>query len=420
MENGPKMVPQKGGLDGRDFSAAAGWNDIVKHALDEKVDLVLLAGDVVDWENRYFEAYGPLEKGVRRLVEAGIAVWAVAGNHDVEALPKLAKAMEGSGFRLLGRGGKWERAVLEQDGAAVLCVDGWSFRERFEKIPPLTSYVGQRMAGVPSLVMLHGDLDQGKSVYAPVSRSDMTRIGADFWLLGHIHKPMLDSLPGGAPILYPGSPMALDPGEAGVHGPWVLEVEGGNLQAPRQMPLSRMRYESIELDVSGKDDVDTFDTWILPELKRRTAELLADHRAARCLSLRTVLTGRTPLHGLLPERASRLMDDLDLEVDGVPVRLDKMACDTLPDYDLVDLARGASPVALLARLLVDLESGSAAGGSSPLLEVATKRLGGVMTARPFQALGDESRGVGGEESALLLRRAGLRLLERLMAQQEAP
>ena len=404
------------------MSAAAGWEDIVEHALEQGVALVLLAGDVVDWENRYYEAYGPLERGIRRLVDAGVRVWAVAGNHDVEALPRLTDAMEGSAFRLLGRNGVWERALVEEDGRPVLAVDGWSFSKRVEKIPPLSSYSLLAPDGVPRLVMLHGDLGQRGSIYAPVSKTDMQRVGAEFWLLGHIHKPSLSHLPGGAPVLYPGSPMALDPGETGPHGPWILEVDGGGLATPRQVMLSRMRYESVTVDLSGMNALEQFDVQVLPALRQNAARLLADHQSARGLSLRVALEGRTRLHGRLPNRVSRLLEDFETDVEGVPVGIDKVDCRTVPDRALDVLGQGTSPVALLARLLLDLDpEGDELGEeAAALLGGAGRKLDAAAAARPFQSLTDEQRQIGAGEVRARLYRAGLDLLERLLDQGEAP
>ena len=402
------------------MSAAAGWEDIVQLALSEEISLVLLAGDVVDWENRYYEAYGPLERGVRRLVDAGVSVWAVAGNHDVVALPRLTDAMKGSAFRLLGRNGEWERAVFEKDGQPVLAVDGWSFSQRVEKVPPLASYALPSPTGLPRLVMLHGDLDQSGSVYAPISRADMQRVGADFWLLGHIHKPLLDHLPGDAPILYPGSPMALDPGETGLHGPWLLEVEHGLLGEPSQVASSRMRYEDIMMDLSGLAELEEFDVWILPSLHKEAGRLLASSPATRGLSLRVTLTGRTSLHGRLDESVSRLAEDFEADVEGIPVGIDKVSLRTLPDRDLDEIARGTSPTALLARLLRDLETdpGEPHEEVAALLDVASRKLNAAAAARPFLSVAEEQTRVEADETRQRLQRAGLDLLERLLGQNE--
>jgi hypothetical protein len=69
------------GVDAGAHSATAAWKALVELAIAERVDLVALSGDLVDRANRYFEAFGPLEAGVRRLTAAGIPTVAVAGNH---------------------------------------------------------------------------------------------------------------------------------------------------------------------------------------------------------------------------------------------------------------------------------------------------------------------------------------------------
>src|SRR5690606_34254660 len=117
-------------LDGRTHSCAGCWDQVVALALEESVDVVALSGDLVDRDNRFYEAVGPLESGLRRLADAGIEIVAVAGNHDHDVLPRLVDALGPEAFRLLGRGGVWERATVRR-GGRVLHIDGWSFPEPY-------------------------------------------------------------------------------------------------------------------------------------------------------------------------------------------------------------------------------------------------------------------------------------------------
>lgn len=59
----PTRIPTD--LDGPNFSPKAIWQSTVDEAIDRDVDAVVVTGDVVDRENRYFEAYGAFEEGVR-------------------------------------------------------------------------------------------------------------------------------------------------------------------------------------------------------------------------------------------------------------------------------------------------------------------------------------------------------------------
>jgi DNA repair exonuclease SbcCD nuclease subunit/energy-coupling factor transporter ATP-binding protein EcfA2 len=411
-------LPQDFGPGSGAATAATGWSDLVAHAIREQVNLVLMAGDVVDWANRFYEAYGPLETGVRKLLAAGIQVWAVAGNHDVEALPKLAEALGGSGFRLLGRGGTWERATFEEEGRAVLHVDGWSFPEQVVKAPPLATYRLPSPGGLPSLVLLHADLDQADSKYAPLSRRDMSRIEAGFWLLGHIHSPRHELLPGGIPFLYPGSPLALDPGETGEHGPWLLELNGGRFGEPRQQILSRTRYEKLRLHPGELADLDRFDTWVLPEITRHARRIVEGHRAAKCLSLRVELTGRTPLHGRFGGKIAQLTAEARPDIDGIPIRIDSVEDNTSPARDLAELARGENPAGFLAALLLALEQETPTEELDRLLAQAAGKVAGIAAANPYMGLEEAPPAPGRPEILERMRRSAGALLESLLAKKE--
>jgi len=65
----------------RDFFRA--WYDvIVKHAIPEKVDFVLIAGDFFDRRNIDPQAMNHAIAGLEVLREVGIPVVAIEGNHD--------------------------------------------------------------------------------------------------------------------------------------------------------------------------------------------------------------------------------------------------------------------------------------------------------------------------------------------------
>ncbi len=68
----------------------AALDQATSYAIDNQVDAVLFAGDVVESKNARYEALRPLERCIARLQENSISVIGVAGNHDIEALPRLA------------------------------------------------------------------------------------------------------------------------------------------------------------------------------------------------------------------------------------------------------------------------------------------------------------------------------------------
>ena len=105
----PSRLPPE--MRAPELGPAEAWRRAVAAALNRDVRAVLLAGDVVDREDDFFEAYRELENGVRTLADAGIDVIGVAGNHDVKVLPRLARHIPQ--FRLLGEGGRWEPCRID-------------------------------------------------------------------------------------------------------------------------------------------------------------------------------------------------------------------------------------------------------------------------------------------------------------------
>ena len=127
--SGVADVVSSWGIDLNELTPAAALKLTADFAIEQEVDAVLFAGDVVESTNARFEAIPPLEGCVRRLVGAGIDVIAVAGNHDVEALPRMASLVDG--FTLLGAGGRWESRTITKNKVPVVEIVGWSFGERF-------------------------------------------------------------------------------------------------------------------------------------------------------------------------------------------------------------------------------------------------------------------------------------------------
>jgi exonuclease SbcD len=251
--------------------ASHAWHQIVELAIREDVQVVCLSGDIADQDNQFWEAIGPLEAGIQRLGEADILTVAVTGNHDYEVLVRLADQLPQEHFRLLGRGGRWERYIIESDGRPALGIDGWSFTAQYIHESPLHSYDLPKLQGVPTLGLVHGDLDVSGSDYAPLSLADLHTKGPDAWLLGHIHKPELK--PETPWVLYPGSPQALDPGETEAHGAWTVEIKDGVFQQPVQHPLSSVWYGQLSLDITDIETRSALESFLIEAFRTEASRI---------------------------------------------------------------------------------------------------------------------------------------------------
>jgi len=349
----PSRIPDD--LDGPDLSPKAVWLSTVQKAIDRDVDAVVVAGDIVDQENRYFEAFGAFEDGIAQLDEAEIPVVVVAGNHDFDALPDMVDNLDSDTLQFLGREGQWERWTLEQNGEPVAHFDGWSFSAEHVYESPFEEYELPTTNDAPQIGVLHADLDSRGSRYAPVLSSELRDTAADAWLLGHIHSPgiRIDSQP---LALYSGSPQPLDPGEQQAHGPWTMTIpETGDVRA-EQIPLASVRYDQVSVDVSEVKNPQEATAVISEEIKDHVRTEL-DTRSLELSLVRVRLTGRTDAHSALVEKHRSMERDLGFREGSVSVRIESINVDTRPAIDLEDLAEGDNAAAHLADLLLEIENG---------------------------------------------------------------
>lgn len=401
-------------------SAARMWEAIVERAMTECVNAVLLSGDIVDEESRYYEATGALERGILKLAKAAIPTYAVAGNHDWDVFPRILRQLDTSQFHFLGPGGSWQEAFLEIEGERILRMVGWSFPEKRVRESPLREFPFSSDPGVPTVGLLHADVDVPNSPYAPVRLAELQSSGVDFWVLGHQHGPRHWSAEAGPQVLYPGSPQALDPGEEGAHGPWLVEFEGPRRVACRQLPMSLVRYETRDVDLTGARNDEDFENHVQAAASSAVAEVAEGDDSFELALLRLRFVGSTPLCGRI-ERLARNITDL--ERSRGKARIDKYHNLTRPEVNLEELSRRYDPAGLLARTLVELEKGVEDGPLSSLLRDALARLNEVRRTAAYAPLhGDPDADFNAARQILL--QQGRQLLDALRAQipaeQEAP
>ena len=455
-------------IDGPSHACAAALDKAVDVALAEKVDAVLFAGDVVDRANRFFEAFGPLERALARLRAEAIPVVAVAGNHDFDVLSHLADSVGDERFRVLGGGGRFERTVLETKSGR-LCVDGWSFPTEHVRTDPLDAYDLPPVDDAPVVGLLHADPVDPDSRYAPTTFERLESSPVHAWIVGHVHKPIWRAAhgedahggpasggagSGGAAVLVPGSVQAIHPRERGPHGVWILEIDraGARVEAT-QVPVSTVRYDRVDVDLAGVTEVQELESRVMEALRTLRDSILAEDTAGnlRYLSVTPRFVGRTVLHRSLEAEAKRLVDELELADGSVLLRIDRVYVETRPAVELDDVARGRDPAGILARAILDLEEeqgrargragngavNGAIGGGAPreslfdesafddgrldrgsLVSSVREAAESVHRAKAYQAVSTDVPPGDGAARALAIDE-GYRLLDALLAQKEA-
>ena len=354
--------------DAEESSTKFTWNNMVDWAIEHGVHVLLLSGDIIDQDNKYYEAIGPIQSGFDKLNKNGIAVYLVTGNHDFDVLSEIIRSNKYENIHLLGANGKWEMKTFESN-EGTLQIAGWSFPNKYVTENPMAKFSElERDPNEVTIGLLHGDVDVLESKYGPVSLSELKFAGAEAWILGHIHKPMEFSSE--APyIAYPGSPHALDPGEAGAHGPVLIEVNKKNDMKVERIPLSPIRYEKISVTVEPKDDEGYVRDSITSILLQEGQKLLPDLENVAFLVCDIALEGTHTAVNELFSWTGQIVQDYEQELEtGTRIIVRKVENNVQPAVEnLEELAENPSPAGKLAETILAIQQGK----TTPFLDKLT-------------------------------------------------
>lgn len=376
----PSRLPDGLATRSQDLSPRGAWWRAVQLAIEKQVDIVALAGDLVDQEDDLFEAYQPLEEGIRQLVQAGIEVIGITGNHDVAVLPKLAKHL--SDFKLLGAQGIWGTHSIEKQGEQ-LTIHGWSFPKAQVTQSPLAGHTFQRSPGL-NIGLLHCDRDQADSVYAPVSSAELRGAGLDAWLLGHIHRP--DALSLEQPSGYLGSLTGLHVGESGIRGPWLLTIDQGRITDLKHCALAPLVWWPLNLDLSDLTGPSEAFERLLGHVRSLDQMMALHDHPPEAIGLRVTLIGETD-HGQAVEVRFQEQADQNWATGSIQhVFVESITDATRPVVDLSLLAEQSDHLGQLAHHLLLLESRSNDVTAQALIQQARTRLSTTIEDRRWQLL----------------------------------
>ncbi|QST00710.1 DNA repair exonuclease [Pontibacillus sp. ALD_SL1] len=219
---------------------------IISHALDNKVDFVVMVGDLFDQDGRSLKAQIRLKKGFDTLHKAGIRVFLSHGNHDHTGgsfypvhFPDNVTIFK-------------EEAVstipFYKNGQHVANIQGFSYSRRAVYEEKVIEYE-RTSEDVYHIGLLHGSIatNTDHDVYAPFRVSQLNEVGHDYWALGHIHKrQVLQEEP---PIVYPGNIQGRHHKEEGAKGCYLVDLAETNTTLTF-LPTHSVLFQQTTFDVS--------------------------------------------------------------------------------------------------------------------------------------------------------------------------
>jgi DNA repair exonuclease SbcCD nuclease subunit len=414
-------IPAHLSLDPARLATASVWDHLVDIAVAREVDAVLLAGNLIDRENRGFEPLGPIERGLTTLAHHGIPVYAVAGDEDFDVLRGLADEDATGTFHLVGRDGQWSRDAITGKGGEAVTLLGWGAAgQRAPGTPLVNMPAPTDEADGPTVALVHGSLvaDDARGAFAPVSADDLDEHHVDLWILGHGTRPEVEHI-GEATVLQPGATCPLGPADVGARGAWIIEIAPGWTPECQPLAIAPVRFERIDVDVTGMDNPEQIENEVVRALHQALASAVADDPGGALVVVPCALrlTGTTSRHADVPALLRELARTLDIQHRGVIAAVAGVTVDTRPPIDLALLTGRPDPVGELARLLTALDGDAGLSPSQEaLLQRTATRLQGAHRARVFAAIASDPE-PGLDDARAALRREGWTVLDALVRQR---
>ena len=311
------------------------YDRVVEAALSNKVDFVIIAGDMFDSSGASYGDYLHFFEGLRRLDDAGIPVYLITGNHDPYSTWKNDEQNLPSSCHLLGAQ-EAEFALFEREGEPVCLIGargyrnqawpiGESIEEGIDRAHAQASLEAEhpRAGSAPFCIgVIHTrfDQDQSKAFSNP---EDLLAADVDYWACGHLHERLIHPSSANPRIVFPGCIQGRDLKESGEHGCYLVTLtmpdvhdapkanstdcaksrdsarlnafEKGPVQVDLKfIPTASVVFHTVEVDVSA--------CRTLADVAHHVQSLLfQENGKARCDEMveRVILKGATNLHGYL-------------------------------------------------------------------------------------------------------------------------
>ena len=267
---------------------------LVDLALDERVDAVLLAGDLFDDGRLSFQTERFLLEQLHRLEQAGIPVVYATGNHDPGREGQRSADLAWPGNVTVARDRDPVRIAVESCEAETLGMVTAAGHETSSETVDLSEAFPTPDGRLLEVAVLHsqvvdspGSADHQR--YAPSHLETLSSSGFDYWALGHVHKrSCLCEHPG---IHYPGNLQGRTHRERGAKGCLLVELSPGAPPRVEFKEMAPIRWEDVE--VQDPTDADTLDALVRTVASRW--DEVADGTGVSGWIARVRLSGATPL-----------------------------------------------------------------------------------------------------------------------------
>ena len=320
------------------------FEGLIGVAIDERVDFLVVAGDLYDGEWRDYQTGLFLVAQMARLRDHGIPAFLLHGNHDFES-PITKRLQLPDNVRVFSSR-RPETFHLEALGVAL---HGRSFPEKAVHDNLAATYPAP-FAGLFNIGVLHTALGVvgPHAPYAPCTLPQLVNHGYDYWALGHVHgRQVHHEHPH---VVFPGNLQGRHINERGEKSASLVTVEDGVITRFETVSTDVVRWTETHVDVADCDRLgDIFD-----RIQGALEQSVKQEADGRLLATRVRFHGETALHGELAGARTQLLAETWAAALGLGEErawIERLVLDTAPLP--VSGAVADDAVAELTRILAD-------------------------------------------------------------------
>lgn len=325
-------------------------NNLVALAITEKVDFVLISGDLYDGDWKDYNTGLYFVSQMSKLREAHIPVYLISGNHD--AASKITRTIRfPEGTHVFPKNEPSTLIVKNLDVA----IHGQSFAS-----PAVTQNLSLNYpAPIPgnfNIGMLHTCATgrEGHEPYAPCTVEDLQLKGYDYWALGHVHQREIlshDPL-----IVFPGNTQGRNIRETGAKGCMLVTVDEKGRPSADFKSLDVIRWIRLPVDASGAGSGND-----VVDLVSENMERILGENSGMPLIARVEIAGSSPAHTDLAAYRERWINDIKsvaVDISGDRIWIEKVKFRTTSPKDIETGGHAEGPIGELWRYLDTLRSDS--------------------------------------------------------------
>ena len=334
-------------------STSQAFLNIVQLAINEKVDAVVIAGDIYDGVDKSLQAQFKFHKGLKELSDAGIPSFLAHGNHD--PLDSRFATLKWPDLVTVFSGQEVQCHNIQRDGKTLARIQGISYPTRDVKENLALQFETHSGEGF-GIGVLHTNVghDPDHDDYAPCSIEDLVSRKMDYWALGHIHayKVLRQSDPA---IVYSGNTQARHKNETGIKGCCLVTLHPNSSPEIQFVSVDSVRFICDTLDLSSASSLEQ----VMQFIESRCEEISA-RTGERDALIHLTLAGRTQVHRELKQSANveDLMEEIQSGFEGrTPSIWVTLAVQTQGTYDVEALKQGNDFIADLLALYEEFENG---------------------------------------------------------------